>query len=547
MHLQFGHPKSLSCLKWQPSCHSLCALHASRAPPQFDEREREQMAEISFLEVNRSKLAMDVDLVRQIEHASSRPSASATASRTNDMVQDSLTNAIKATSSLRELQALLMPPACPSLPSERTSMGARGRGGRGRGGQQAPTEGTRPINLNMLQASASTTRLAKLLLELPSTTIRPEEAEMARRLMQAALLPAISKQLWLLDARGVCNIIWAISKLAALRSYDASPLWTLDLALVRKLVEVAADRARLGEIRGQNASNLLYAIAVINEIHLRSHGSASRGQQGLLPITIKTLIDSTCDPTYLYLCGPQSVANSIWALARLGLQPSLRDDEGPWIDAALEHTTPLLQRMEPRQLTTLAWSLVKLGATPDAQFAKKLLSSSLKKLGLFSFRDLAEFSWSLANMGIRPAEQEVRAICRAATSPDNAATGDASGVAGLMYALSRWQIRPPREFLSCLFESWMSPAELGRYNALQITDVIRSLANLGISPPSEAWSVALLNHLGHLLSPEDYNKSKAQGSELPSLGRGTRLSLKRALKTLGLSRRAECYTINAKL
>lgn len=530
----------LSCAK-RPSCHSLTLSLASRAPPpHFDEKEREKKAEISFLEAHRSTLAMDVGLVRQIEHASLR----ATTNQTNDMVVDNLTRAIKETSSLRDLETLLLPPA---MSTDRGPMGGgRGRG-RGRGQQLQASETNRAPALSMLQTSAATVRLAKLLLEHPS--VSPPEVAIARRLLHDLLLPAINKQLWDMDARGMCNTIWAMSKIGSVRS--TVNLWTIDPVLVRKLLEVAVERARSGQARGQNSSSLLYALAILDEIYSRSRleGASSRGQQQRLfqSSTLQSLIDLTCDSNYLYLCGPQSVANSIWALARLGLQPSRRGDEEPWLEAALHHATPLLHGMDPRQLTTLTFSLVKMKAAPDAQLAKILLSSTMRKLGLFSFRDLAEISWSLANLGIRPAERDARAICREASSPRVAIAGDPSGVSGLMYALSRWQIRPPEEFLTCLCENWMSPSELGKYNALQITDVLRSLANLGISSPSDAWSVALLDRLGRLLAPEEYSDGSRGARELSSLNSGTRISLRRALKTLGLSRRAECYTISAKL
>ena len=83
----------------------------------------------------------------------------------------------------------------------------------------------------------------------------------------------------------------------------------------------------------------------------------------------------------------------------------------------------------------------------------------------FSYRDLANLAWAVANLDITPPPEWVQALCAAASDRVTAASADASGVAGLMYALARWRsvANPlPDAFLHSLFQKSAPPSALNR-------------------------------------------------------------------------------------
>ncbi len=84
-------------------------------------------------------------------------------------------------------------------------------------------------------------------------------------------------------------------------------------------------------------------------------------------------------------------------------------------------------------------------------------------LARFTFRDLANFAWAAANLGAKPSDEWIHAVCEAAAVPAVAAEADASAVAGLLYALSRWRVRQlPETFLRSLYGTTASPEALKR-------------------------------------------------------------------------------------
>ena len=203
----------------------------------------------------------------------------------------------------------------------------------------------------------------------------------------------------------------------------------------------------------------------------------------------------------------------------------------------------------------------------------------------FTCRDLANFSWSAANLGIKPNPAQMRALYSAASDLRMARTSDPSAVAGLLYALSRWKthaIPVPETFLLSLWQTSASAQSLNRwvlcmanttggwyncdpfvhggssqwsklnicfinryfkkkndlgfllrtrFSAAQLSDVVRSLAKLSIRPPL-SWSLSFSSRLKVALEEESgHGRKKNSGQHLSPR---VKMLMFKAMRKLGL-------------
>lgn len=233
---------------------------------------------------------------------------------------------------------------------------------------------TRWDTLEMVPATAAMVRFAKLLSSAgngggkgqgTSASKRPagerarsaeNESKSSADTLLLRLLPAVQRVAWVMDARGVCNTLWALSKLPP----SASPLAP---GLLEDLIGAAALRSP--DMTAQNVSNALYALALLEQ---RRWGRAESCR--LVPAArLAPLLDAS--GTKLYMFGPQALANSAWAIARLGGRPT-----AAWTASFLERCSAAAGRMLPREIAMLTWALVKLGVRPGPELMEQLLTAS---------------------------------------------------------------------------------------------------------------------------------------------------------------------------
>eukprot|EP00798_Chlamydomonas_sp_ICE-L_P015022 gene15022-21093_t len=347
----------------------------------------------------------------------------------------------------------------------------------------------------------------------------------------------------MMDVRGICNLLWAMSKLGA-----------GDPQTLAELVDMAALRAP--EMSGQNLSNALYALAslrVLGSKQLRAKsasGSKSEsGVRGLDPGSGAKIRDQASDawdgsetmqrtspprratrfdtprvnskasvpgeaeesagqlppPAWvqglaggwytqqvqclmdevvpkLYLLGPQALSNISWALVRLDVHPS-----PSWLQAFEAASATQLHTARPQHLATMMWVLHKFQWQPGTAWWEAFLESSYRALPTFSYRELANTMWAMANLGLRPHQLWLQSLCHYATVRCNDA--DSLAVCGLVYSLARMRHRVEQPFIDSVLDSSASPKRLRNFSSIQIRDLLISLAALSISPPP-AWKDA---------------------------------------------------------
>jgi hypothetical protein len=97
--------------------------------------------------------------------------------------------------------------------------------------------------------------------------------------------------------------------------------------------------------------------------------------------------------------GPEGLATSGWALARLAHVPGRR-----WQAAYLDATAACLgrQQWQPKQLSLLAWSAATLGLQPSAVWLDRLLQASQPQLASANPQALANLAWALGRLQAAP-------------------------------------------------------------------------------------------------------------------------------------------------
>ncbi|GLI67680.1 hypothetical protein VaNZ11_011942, partial [Volvox africanus] len=96
----------------------------------------------------------------------------------------------------------------------------------------------------------------------------------------------------------------------------------------------------------------------------------------------------------------QAVANSLWAVARLGCRPS-----SSWVGAAVERFMECLEDDDagPQEVANVWWALGRLRWAPPADTVNELLSRSLALAGTGDLRsgELAAVLWAVSRLGLR--------------------------------------------------------------------------------------------------------------------------------------------------
>ncbi|KAH9257353.1 hypothetical protein BASA81_004510 [Batrachochytrium salamandrivorans] len=95
------------------------------------------------------------------------------------------------------------------------------------------------------------------------------------------------------------------------------------------------------------------------------------------------------------LANPIALSNSMWALAKLGL-----DKDTALCQAVYDKTT--VAKCSPQSLANILWAFAKQGFTPKDKFARLLVELQQAKLDHFSPQALSLCMWSLASLGATP-------------------------------------------------------------------------------------------------------------------------------------------------
>lgn len=159
----------------------------------------------------------------------------------------------------------------------------------------------------------------------------------------------------------------------------------------------------------------------------------------MLPCAALLITHSPCSPASpcLLLLPLQALANSAWALARLGA------DDPPLLAALLERATA--RQLEPQEACNMLWAACELGHAPEAATLAALLQGMRRQLHTYAPSDLSALMCGLARLGCPPPDDEWLLTLWEASS-SRMADMQAGDVAALLWALAALRLLPPGEW-----------------------------------------------------------------------------------------------------
>lgn len=215
------------------------------------------------------------------------------------------------------------------------------------------------------------------------------------------------------SAQELSNVLWALSKMKA----SPSPQWLVHAEVVAL--------ALLPQMTAQNVANTLCAVARMPQLpgeeqlvhgavmrmvwllqhEVRARSSLTprlpslgrRASSSMRAHPTAALLASTflAPPQAHHVCS-QDVANSLYALAKLGFDPG--PSHLPVLLAAAEKLLPSSSHEEMAQVL---WAICKLGASPSPSLLPKVVQTSWPLLGRMSYCTLWTLLACLASLGHR--------------------------------------------------------------------------------------------------------------------------------------------------
>jgi hypothetical protein len=126
---------------------------------------------------------------------------------------------------------------------------------------------------------------------------------------------------------------------------------------------------------------------------------------------------------------PRELANTLWALARLGHAPA-----EPWMAALLASTAARLCAFRPAELTALAWALAALRYHPGDDWLRSFQAAAAAQMEAFEAPELAAVARALAKLRAVPGPAFLSALGAAIEA--RFAAFDAAGAAAALTALN---------------------------------------------------------------------------------------------------------------
>ncbi|KAI8465950.1 MAG: hypothetical protein J3K34DRAFT_486209 [Monoraphidium minutum] len=183
--------------------------------------------------------------------------------------------------------------------------------------------------------------------------------------------------------------------------------------------------------------------------------------------------------------GPGELAQSLWALARLGHRAA--PGQLCPVDALLPVILEQLPRLSPAQLSGLLWALAKLGARPPPAAAALLGLEAAAQMPGMSNKEFTQAAWALAKLppggrgGPPPPRALVERLWQQAEARGPGLSAAESGL--LLFAAARLGLEPPPRWLSSALAA--ARAALPGLRPEQLVSTLVSLARLQRAPPAE--------------------------------------------------------------
>jgi nicotinamidase-related amidase len=208
---------------------------------------------------------------------------------------------------------------------------------------------------------------------------------------------------------------------------------------------------------------------VANILHAITKGKAA-GTASIKQLVQKLMAKAT---TVSQSFEPQHVANTVWALATMGVTP----DAG-LLRAMQVRATAVAGEFNPQNVANTLSALAKMGVTPDAGLLRAMQVRAMALAGEFTPQAVSNTVWALATMGVTPDEELLRAMQVRAMAL--AGLFDPQEVSNTVWALATMGVTPDEELLRAMQVRATSLA--GLFDPQNVANTVWALATMGVMP-----------------------------------------------------------------
>ncbi|KAG1676161.1 hypothetical protein FOA52_005002 [Chlamydomonas sp. UWO 241] len=286
----------------------------------------------------------------------------------------------------------------------------------------------------------------------------------------------------------VSSMLLRVGKLRGDGTPAGTPMDAATRAGVALLLRLAL--ARLEQMPGAHIANTLWAVAKL--------GINEPARMG-----VPAWVDAFVSRAWLELprFNPKNVAHTAWALASL-------DYHGPaFMHALLQTATPQLSNFNAQNLSNTTWALATLGHS-DAAFMGALLVVGKHKLPSFDPQSLANTAWGMAILDCN--DSAFMGALLAAATP-RLRTFAPQDLANIAWALGILDYVDPA-FMRALMET--ASAKLPRFSNTEVNQLHAALSMLDINH-EVARAVAEL-HIARAAAPKRIVNTKPIAMRAPS-------------------------------
>ncbi len=197
---------------------------------------------------------------------------------------------------------------------------------------------------------------------------------------------------------------------------------------------------------------------------------------------------------------PQELANSLWALAKLG-----EDLPGSFLRAWSQAATRNISAFNSQELSNSLWAFATLGEKPPASFLSAWTQTATRNISAFNSQDLSNSLWAFATLGEKPPASFLSVWTQTATR--NISAFDPQNLSNSLWAFATLGEKPPASFLSAWAEA--ATRNIPTFNPQDLSNSLWTFATLGEKPPASflsAWAEAATRNIP-TFNPQDLSNT----------------------------------------
>ncbi|KAI8475360.1 MAG: hypothetical protein J3K34DRAFT_484527 [Monoraphidium minutum] len=248
--------------------------------------------------------------------------------------------------------------------------------------------------------------------------------------------------------------------------------------LLTSHIKAAADLAALERLEAQHggAFNYIHAAAAFTQAaHLAAPGAPPRAAWPLLLRRLWRRLQPQ-----LSQCGPQALANTVWACGKLGFA------EAPLLDACLARLCGAAPEARPQALANALYAAALLwdsGFRVDEQQARQLVAALVERRHEAKPQDVSNTLWAAATMGLPLPEQQARRLVAALVERRQEAKPQA--LSNMLWAVATMGLPLPEQLVWQLVVALVER----RQEAVpqNISNTLWAAATMGLPLPEQSW------------------------------------------------------------